>query len=223
MNSRKLWGILLIVVGSILGLNALNVTNINIFFEGWWSLFIIIPSLIGLFDKDDSKLDNIIWLCIGIALFLSARDIISFEMILKLTIPFVLVVLGISCLFGDNLKRTVKDKFKNINKNELEWIVATFSEQKTNRDNIKFKGCNMDAIFGSIKLDLRNADINKEAIIKASSIFGDIELLLPEDINVALKSTPIFGSISNKLRNNKDNKKTIYIDAFTLFGGINIR
>lgn len=223
MNSRKLFGILLIGVGLILGLNALNITNINIFFDGWWTLFIIVPSLIGLFDKDDSKLDNVIWLCIGIALFLSARGIISFEMILKLIIPIILVVLGISCLLGDKLKNTVKEKFKNVNKNDLEWIFASFSEQKINRDNTKFKGCNMDAIFGSIKLDLRCSDINKEAIIKANSIFGDIELLLPEDVNVVLKSTPIFGSVSNKLRNNKDNKKTIYIDAFTLFGGISIR
>ena len=223
MNSRKLWGVLLIVVGLILGLNALNITNINIFFDGWWTLFIIVPSFIGLFDKNDNKTDNIIGLCIGITFLLSARDIISFELILKLVIPFVLVVLGLSCLFGDRLEKQVKDKFKGAKKNDLEWIVATFAEQNINRDNSKFDGCNMDSIFGSIKLDLRNANIEKEAIIKASSIFGEIVLLLPDDVNVVLKSMPIFGSISNKLRNDKDSKKTIYIDAFSLFGGIDIK
>jgi len=45
----------------MIGLNALNITDINFFFTGWWTLFIIIPSLIGLFnDKDQDKTGNLI-------------------------------------------------------------------------------------------------------------------------------------------------------------------
>ena len=47
--------------------------------------------------------------------------------------------------------------------------------------------------------------------------------MLPDDVNVHVKATPIFGGVSNKLRNHKDNKKTIYIDAFCLFGGVDIK
>ena len=36
-----LWGLVLIVVGVIIGLNTMGITNINIFFDGWWTLFII--------------------------------------------------------------------------------------------------------------------------------------------------------------------------------------
>ena len=43
-----LWGLVFIAVGLIIGLNAMGITNINIFFKGWWTLFIIIPSLINL-------------------------------------------------------------------------------------------------------------------------------------------------------------------------------
>lgn len=41
--SRVLWGIAFIVVGGILALNAFGYTNIEIFFNGWWTLFIIVP------------------------------------------------------------------------------------------------------------------------------------------------------------------------------------
>ena len=41
-----LWGLVLIVVGVIIGLNTMGITNINIFFDGWWTLFIIVPSFI---------------------------------------------------------------------------------------------------------------------------------------------------------------------------------
>ena len=50
--SNLLWGFVFIIVGVIFGLNALETTYINIFFDGWWILFIIVPCFIGLF-KDD--------------------------------------------------------------------------------------------------------------------------------------------------------------------------
>ena len=48
-TSNILWGIVLIVLGLIFGLNALDITHIDIFFNGWWTLFIIVPCCIDLF------------------------------------------------------------------------------------------------------------------------------------------------------------------------------
>lgn len=59
--SKILWGIALIALGVVIGLNALDITHINLLFRGWWTLFIIIPCLIGLFDdKSEGKTGNII-------------------------------------------------------------------------------------------------------------------------------------------------------------------
>lgn len=44
--TKILWGIVFIVLGVIIGLNALDITSINVFFKGWWTLVIIIPCLI---------------------------------------------------------------------------------------------------------------------------------------------------------------------------------
>lgn len=52
-----LWGLVFILLGLIIGLNALGYTQINLFFRGWWTLFIIIPCFIGIF-RDNSKLGN---------------------------------------------------------------------------------------------------------------------------------------------------------------------
>lgn len=221
--SKRLWGIVFILVGVVLGLNALELTNINIFFDGWWTLIIIVPCLINLFNEKEDKTSNIIGLVIGIGFLLAAQNIIDFTLILKLIIPFILVAIGLSFLFSDKLKKKVTEKIKTTNKEDLESIVATFTEQKINKDNEDFEGANLDAVFGGINLDLRKATFSKETVIKASCIFGGIDILLPDDVNVILKSTPIFGGVSNKLRHNKDNKKTVYIDAFCLFGGIDIK
>ena len=62
--SRSIWGIILVIVGLILGLHAVGVLeNVNIFFDGWWTLFIIIPCTVGLFTDHD-KTGNIIGLVV---------------------------------------------------------------------------------------------------------------------------------------------------------------
>ena len=88
-----LWGIVLIIIGLIIGGNALGITNINIFFDGWWTLFIIIPCFIGLF-KDNEKTVNLIGLLIGVALLLACQNIIDFHLIWKLAFPIILVIIG---------------------------------------------------------------------------------------------------------------------------------
>jgi len=226
MNNIKkvLWGIVLIALGIIIGLNALDITHINIFFDGWWTFFIIIPSLIELFDnKQETKTGNLIGLIIGLVLLLAIRDIISFEIVGKLFIPFILVAIGLSIVFNETIKNKVTAKVNEGKKNGLENITATFAEQKVQKDNEEFSGANLDAVFGSVVLDLRQANIQKEAVIKASAIFGGVEIILPTNVNVKVKSTPIFGGVSNKCINNKENQTIIYIDAFCMFGGADIK
>ena len=112
--SNILWGFVLIIIGVIFGLNALNIADINIFFDGWWTLFIIVPCFIDLF-KNESKTGNIIGLIIGVALLLSCRGILDSGMIFKLMVPFILVCIGLSIIFKDSLNKKVKDKIKTLN------------------------------------------------------------------------------------------------------------
>lgn len=219
---KLLWGLFFITVGIVIGLNSLGFTHINIFFRGWWTLFIIVPCFIGLFDDDD-KTGNLIGLVIGIVLLLGVNSVISFELIGKLIVPFILVAIGVSILFKESIKSNITEKVATARKNGLENITATFAGQKVKKDGEEFKGANLDSVFGGIDLDLRNAAIEKEAVIKASAIFGGINIFVPNDVTVKVKSTPIFGGVSNKVSQNKENTKVIYIDAFCMFGGIEIK
>ena len=90
--SNLLWGLVFIIVGVIFGLNALEITDINILFDGWWTLFIIIPCFISLFSEED-KTGNLIGLVIGVCLLLGCQDILEFTLIWKLLVPFVFVMI----------------------------------------------------------------------------------------------------------------------------------
>ncbi len=222
--SKGLWGIVLIAIGVIIGLNSFGVADIDIFFDGWWTLFIIVPCFIGLldFEKGD-KVGDVIGLLIGVALLLVCQEVLEFDLIAKLILPTILVVIGISMIFNNTLKAKITEKVKEGKKNGLEAIVATFAGQKVDKTDEKFEGASLDAVFGSIVLDLRRAKLSKEVTIEASAIFGGIEIIVPKGVNVKVKSTPIFGGTSNRIINSEDNKETIYIEAFSMFGGIDIK
>lgn len=221
-----LWGIVLIAIGLIIGGNALGITNINIFFEGWWTLFIIIPCFIGLF-KEREKTGNIIGLLVGIALLLCCQKVLNFDMVWKLALPVILIIIGISFIFKDTFDRNVSEKIKklNENKNKDNDYCATFSSQNVNFDGEKFNGANLTAVFGGVKCDLKNAIIENDVVINASSIFGGTEIYIPDNVKVKIKSSSIFGGVDEKKKKAvTDNEAhTIYINAVCIFGGVEIK
>lgn len=220
-----LWGIVLIIIGLIIGGNALGITSINIFFDGWWTLFIIVPCFIGLF-KDNDKMWNLIGLLVGVALLLGCQNIIDFDLIWKLAFPTILVIIGLSIIFKDTLGGKVSSEIKKLNekRNGENSYCATFSGQNVNFDGEKFTGADLIAVFGGVKCDLRNAIIDSDVVINASSTFGGIEIYVPSNVKIKIKSMPIFGGVENKAKTKTDeNSHTIYINGTAVFGGVEIK
>ena len=143
MNKFKnfLWGIVLIILGVILGLNALDITHINIFFDGWWTLFIIVPCFIGLLTEP-GKTGNFIGLVIGVVLLLCCLNVLNFELVWKLLLPAILIIIGLSFLFKDSLHSKINKEIKKINqsKNKENEYCSTFSSQDVDYDDEVFQG-----------------------------------------------------------------------------------
>ena len=225
-TSNLIWGLLFILIGLFIGLNTLDIVSFNIFFDGWWTLIIIIPCLIGLINKED-KTGDIIGLLIGVALLLNAQGIISFDIIWKLAAPLILVIIGLSIILKGNKdsKTNVVIKKINSNDNEKTSVCSTFSSQNIKLNKEKINNLELNAIFGGIEYDLRNGVIKEDIVINVTAIFGGIDIIVPDDVNVKIKSTSIFGGASNKkqLMDDKEKKHTIYINASCVFGGVDIK
>ncbi len=219
-----LWGIALVAVGSILSLNVVGLTDIDIFFDGWWTLFIIVPCAIGLFSRED-KTGNFIGLLVGVALLLSCQDVISFSLLWKLAIPAVIIFIGIKIilktLFGNKTAKIVK-QLKDSGKQQHNGFAA-FSGTNVNFDGQCFYGGEVNALFGGVKYDLTGAVINQDCVIDATAIFGGADILLPDYVNAKTTSTSIFGGVSNKHVNRPENTVTVYINGTALFGGVDIK
>ena len=211
------------MVGVIYGLNSLNIVDINLFFPGCWTLFIIVPCVIGLVTDGD-KTGSIIGVIIGVLLFLGANDIIDYDLIWKLIFPLIIIVVGLSLIFKDRFNSKITKRIEDIADNKNNGVTAVFSGEDVSFNNRVFTGINLTSIFGGIKCDLRGAKIKKDVVINAYSFFGGTDILVDDNVKIAVSSTSIFGGVDNKKKNNDSTSDiTIYVNAICIFGGIDIK
>lgn len=224
-TKQILWGVVLVAIGLVLALNALNITDIELFFDGWWTLFIIVPCVIGLFTGKDIT-GNLIGLGIGTFLLLCCQDILDFDMLWKLALPIIVILIGIKLIFSTVLDRKGAELMKKLRDNDgtMRSGTAVFSGEKMNFSGEVFQGAELNAVFGGVECDLRNAVIEEDCVIQASAVFGGIDIFVPGNINVQVSSNSIFGGVSNKTaKTNIVNAPTLYIKATCLFGGVDIK
>ena len=223
--SKILWGVAFIIAGVIFALNAFGITDIEIFFDGWWTLFIIVPCLIGIFSEKD-KLGNIIGLAVGVFLLLCCQNVIDFDILWKLAVPAIIVVIGLKLIFGavfGDKATKILESSRQSGEN-IKTGCETFSGQNLNFDGERFSGAELTAVFGGVKCDLRNAIIERDCAINATSIFGGIDIFVPDYINVKVNSNSIFGGVSQKNRHpDIPGAVTVYVNATCMFGGVDIK
>lgn len=219
-KSNMIWGVVFIAIGLIIALTQLNILKFN--FDGWWTLIIIIPALLSM-SRDGINTGNSIWLIIGVLLLLGAQNIISWDIMWKLFIPAIFVIIGIGMIINNNNSCKIKD----IDQKDITEYGAVFGGQEIKVTD-EFKGANIDAIFGEAEIDLSNSIINQNVLIKASSVFGGIKLILPNNVNVKISNIPLFGGVSNKyykkqvVADPNQVTYTIYLNSVCMFGGIEI-
>lgn len=101
---------------------------------------------------------------------------------------------------------------------------AIFSGCETNYTGKEFFGAELTAIFGGVDCDLRGAIIKNDCYIEAVAVFGGIEIFLPDNVNLEIESTAIFGETENKRHiSHIENAPVVYLKTFSFFGGVDIK
>lgn len=227
MNRARsiLWGIVLVALGVVIGLNVLGIISFDIFFDGWWTLFIIVPSFIGIITERD-KTVSIIGTIVGVVLLLAYQDVIDKTTIWKLLLPLVIILIGLKMIFKDFFNREINAAKKKLNAGGVkpEEYAAVFSGQNLDFSGRVFSAAEFNAVFGGIKCDLRNAIITDGAVINICSVFGGVDVFLPENVNVKISSSSVFGGISDKRAvKTTGNNITVYVVGNCIFGGADIK
>ena len=89
-----------------------------------------------------------------------------------------------------------------------------------------FHGAQCTAVFGSCKIDLRDAQIQgREAVLETYAIFGGVEIWVPEDWEVVNHNMTIFGGMDDHRRRSPKgpDTKTLILEGATIFGGTEVK
>ncbi len=93
-SNRKSLGIILLIFGAFFLLDRLHIFSFNLFFNGWWTLLLIIPAIFSML-KQGVTLGNGILLGLGVFLFLDQNgwNLSAF------VLPGILIFTGLVILF----------------------------------------------------------------------------------------------------------------------------
>lgn len=87
-----------------------------------------------------------------------------------------------------------------------------------------FHGARLDAFFGGLRLDLRQAVIQEDEEIDIHTFAGGVQLFVPNNVNIEVKSRSFIGGIGNETAGrNIPNAPCLHIIASNILGGVNIK
>jgi predicted membrane protein len=144
----------------------------------------------------------------------------------------ILVAIGIfvRILFPNTRKKWMKSgsefhgNTNEVNNDEFINVSRVFSGANVLIQSENFKGGKASFVFGGGEFDLRSAKLaNGINILKIECVFGGVKLFLPEDWDVTLETTGVFGGFNDERRHvqieNIDRTKKLIIKAEAVFGG----
>ncbi len=209
-------GALLVAVGVIYALNAFGIADVGISFDGWWSLFIIIPCLEGVITGKD-KTGSIIGLAVGIMLLLAAQNVIDYALVWKLFVPLLIVAIGIKMIRKATLSGETKAESKETS--------ALFTSKTIDYSEKELHLAKIAAVFGGTTCNLLNAEITAGSQVDLFCMFGGADIIVPETVNIKINTFCLFGGVADKrkIKNITDNSATLHINGFCLFGGADIK
>jgi predicted membrane protein len=220
-------GAVILAVGLIFLLDSLGYVRARLFFQFWPLILIFIGA--AKIARHDSRVWGVLLLLFGVFLQLSELGIGHFTW--GQFWPLLLICAGVMAMWSAIQARRKMDKVPSEGSDPRNTLdeSAIFGGVEKRLNSRDFRGGRLQAIFGGIELDLRDADIaENEAVIYANAIFGGIEMRVPVTWYVAARGQGVFGGFSDSTRyappaDPEKAKKTLVVLGTSLFGGVEIR
>ena len=227
-------GLLFLVIGAgylakVLGF----IDGFTIFFDGWWTLFIIIPCFCGLFGRNGGKVGNLIGIAIGLFLLLMAQDVLNGERLWALLAAAICVLIGVNLMLPKSKKEksgddhVYTDRFDRGERVAADTTVQSGVVHVTDAEVVEdavyreAEGVNgeSEGFFETHHETYENAgDMDK---VVCSAVFSGREIRVDNSVFTGADLSALFGGIDLNLKNAMI-QKNVTIEVKAVFGGIDI-
>ncbi len=228
-------GLLFLVVGAGYLAEVLGFINdFTIFFDGWWTLFIIIPCFCGLFGKGGAKVGNLIGIAIGLFLLLAAQGVLRGEKLWALLVAVICVLIGVNLIFPkkktentSGASETHTDRFDRGRNETVNHTSDATVERFTDAEVVEegtFAGA--QELQTSSAEQFRESEKTYENVgdtdkIVCSAVFSGREIRVDNSYFNGADLSALFGGIDMNLKNAMV-QRNVTIDVKAVFGGIDI-
>lgn len=247
-----IWGFIIVFVGVALLLDHMDILPFGAVYR-FWPLLLVVFGFMNV-TTQSGRAFGFVLIVAGVLLQLNklGRIHLSFADIW----PLAIIAVGVLMIWGSLETRGVvriKNRIASSMKNKVDWTkpgaaeafrrqiieessdsdasltaVAVFGSCERQYGGRHFQAGKVTSIFGGLELDFREADIDDEAVLEISCVFGGVEIRVPETWNVRSRSLPVFGGFEDRTRQTKvadpsgAKRKTLIITGIIVFGGVEI-
>lgn len=221
LTPHLMFGLLIILVGTVLTLDNLNIADSAQYLRYWPAGLIAIGAakLWQVRYGYGGALGGVLFVVIGTWLLLDNLDLI--EASLLDFWPILLIAAGGIIVWQGTRgrqHRVAGPADDTIN------AIAVLAGVNRGSNSAAFRGGELTAFMGGCEIDLRHAAINGEAVIDVFAMWGGIEIRVPENWTVIGRVTPMLGGFEDKTRAPLGSSThKLIIRGVVLMGGVEVK
>lgn len=211
-------GLLFLVIGAGYLAEAVGIIEeFTIFFDGWWTLFIIVPCFCGLLSKGGEKVGYLIGIAVGLFLLLSAQDILDSDKLWALILAAVCVLIGVSLILPKKARKEKREDVQTDRFDRRENVTAG-AAYTASEDGVVYEEV-QDVTVESSESPYREQDTGEKLV--CSAVFSGRDIHVDNSGFYGADLSALFGGIDINLKNALI-KKNVTIEVKAIFGGIDL-
>jgi hypothetical protein len=211
-------GTVLVALGVLFLLDALDVLSAGEVIGNWWPIVIVAIGFVRLVGRPPDPLGGGITTAIGLVLLGVTLDVIEGS-VLTLVWPLGLMALGAYLVFSRSRVRPQPQDVDSVS------AVVLFSGRELAPTSQAFTGGSLVAFFGGFELDLRGCHLAEDAHLDVTTVFGGCDIQVPPGWRIDVRGPAIFGGVENGARGQSlpPDAPTLSLRVLAVFGGVEVK
>jgi hypothetical protein len=214
--ARVFFGAVIVVVGALFLLDNLDAVDAGEVISNWWPVLLIVAGLLSFLNNRRHWVVPLILVGGGGVLLLRTTGVVDD---LSVIVPVLIIIVGLLFVFGRGLGVGPTQTGDSVNSFNL------FSGSELTSQSRSFEGGRVGVLFGGAELDLRGAQLARDATLDVFAAFGGVEISVPRGWRVDIGGFPVFGGYENATGKEDlaPDAPRLRIDATVLFGGLEVK
>lgn len=224
-STKLIVGIVIIGFGLLFLAGNLGLVSAREVMHHFWPVLLILIGTVMIRQRDSrrGKQWGWVWLLLGLWMLSDRLEWIDFSL-WKLFFPSLLLVVG-GMLVWRTFSAQKDEPVAGSEPSEFVRSFAVMSGNELRPVSRPFRGADLGAVMGGLKLDLSGAKMEGDAAtVEVFAFWGGIEIYVPPEWTVTSRVTSFIGAFVDKRRpSSVTPTKTLIVRGFACMGGIEVK